>query len=261
MADEYGTPGETASGTDKVKEKAREARHKAEEVKDRAEEKAEEFAAEARDRGKEAVREGKEKARELKGEANRMAHSRAEEQKGRLVGGMRTVADALRHGTDDLPEDRQQYGTFLETVADRVDGVSRYLDERDVDGLTREARHFARDHTPLFLGGAFALGLAGARFLKSSGSEAVREPTWESGIRETGIQRTGPRPTAERTGSQRAGIPPATGGRIDEPGATPRRGSRTEEWTNYERDPAPPYPRSSKTREAADRIKEEGGYA
>ncbi len=167
MAEEYGTPHEEKSGTDKAKDKARE-------MKASAESKVESLAEKAHDRGEDAVREGKEMARELGDEAARKARSRAEDQKDRVVGGMRTVADALRNGTDSLSEDQRQYGGFLETVADRVEDASRYLEQRDVDGLTREARTFAREHTPLVLGGAFALGLAGARFFKSSGSEATR---------------------------------------------------------------------------------------
>lgn len=167
MAEEYGTPHEEKSGTDKAKDKAKE-------MKATAESKMESMAEKVHDRGEDAVREGKEMARELGDEAARKARSRAEDQKARVVGGMRTVADALRNGTDSLTEDQRQYGGFLETVADRVEGASRYLEQRDVDGLTREARTFAREHTPLVLGGAFALGLAGARFLKSSGSEATR---------------------------------------------------------------------------------------
>lgn len=225
MTEQQGIPGDEGSRTDKAREKASE-------VKDRAEARAESLASEARDRGEDAVREGKEKAREIGDEAGRMARSRAEEQKDRVSGGMRTMADALRHGTDALPEDRRQYGGFLETVADRVDGASRYLDERDVDDLTRDARRLARDHTPLFLGGAFALGIAGARFLKSSGKGSGSE-TAESGRRHE----------------------PPTGR------ASMREPVQTEEWRRYGRDPVRPYPRSSTARQATDRIQEEGGHA
>lgn len=253
MEEQYGTAGDSSSGTDKAKEKAHEAKEKASELKHRAEEKADAMASEARDLGKEAVREGKEKARELSDDASRKARSRAEEQKGRLAGGMRTMADALRNGTDQLPEDRRQYGSFLETVADQVENASRYLDERDVDGLTREARQFARQQTPLFLGGAFALGMAGARFLKSSASEAWDESTWEEDGERPRLQSTGMGTSAGRTTGM------AEPGTVSGAGSAGT-GSRTEEWTKYERDPAPAYPRSSTVREAADRIQKEGGY-
>lgn len=243
MADEYGTPRNDESGTDKVKEKARE-------LKDKAESTAESMAAKAQDRGEEAVREGKHKAREMGDEAADMARSRAEEQKTRVAGGIRTVADALRNGTDSLPEDQRQYGGFLETVADRVEGVSRYLDQRDVDGLTREARTFAREHTPLFLGGAFALGLAGARFFKSSGSEAARgEYDHDEYARGTGGYTSRP---AERTGGT---VP------MQEPGTRLTETRSPYDTASRGTEPTRPYPRSSTARQATERLKEEGGYA
>lgn len=121
--------------------------------------------------GEDLVEEGKEKAREMGDRATEMARSRADEQRERVVGGMRTVADAIRQSSRDLPEDSQQYGRLLEGVASRVEGASRYLDEHDVDSLTRDVRRVARDHAPAFLSGAFTLGLIGARVLKSSGEQ------------------------------------------------------------------------------------------
>lgn len=129
-------------------------------------------AAEVRETGSHLVDEGKEKARELSHRAGEAARSRADQEKERVTQGMRSVADALRKGGQELPADRSQYRPLLTNVADRVEDVSGYLEARDVDALTQDVRRFARDHTPLFLGGAFALGVIGARFLKSSGSAA-----------------------------------------------------------------------------------------
>lgn len=141
--------------------KTEQAKDKAAEMKDKAQEKVSHAAAEARDRGEELVHEGKAKAR-----------STADQQKERVSEGIRSMADALRRGGSELSEEHSQYGGFLNTVADRAEGVSRYLDQRDVDSLTRDARRMAREHTPVFLSGAFTLGMLGARFLKSSGDSA-----------------------------------------------------------------------------------------
>jgi hypothetical protein len=110
--------------------------------------------------------------RDLADRAGEAARSRADEEKERLAGGMRAVATALRRGSDQLPEDQRSYGKLLEGVADKVSDASRYLDERDVNALTRDVRRVARDHSAAFLGGAFVLGVVGARFLKSSPDEA-----------------------------------------------------------------------------------------
>jgi hypothetical protein len=137
--------------------------------------KASHVAAEARDRGARLIDEGREKAGELSDRAGVKARSRVEQEKDRLTDGIRTFADALRRGSDDLSGERDQYRPLLNSAADRAEGISSYLEQHDVDALTSDVRRFAREHTPLFLGGVFALGFVGARFLKSSGEYAARE--------------------------------------------------------------------------------------
>ncbi len=144
-----------------AKETARElkdqAADKAGELKDQAADKAEDLKAEAREKGKEMAREGKARAR-----------SQAEDQKERVSTGLLSMADALRRSGEEMPEDQRQYGRLLDAVADRAEDASHYLAERDVSSLGRDVRSFAREHTPVFLSGAFTLGMLGARFLKSS---------------------------------------------------------------------------------------------
>lgn len=159
-----GDEGSSRSAGDKVKETAHQAQEKASKV-----------AAKARDKGEHLAEEGREKAEELAHKAQDIARTRADEERGRVAGGIRTVADALRRGSEDLPEDRQMYGRFVEAVADRADGLSRYLETHEVDEMAREAKRLAREHTGVMLSGAFALGLLGARFLKSSGDETQSE--------------------------------------------------------------------------------------
>jgi hypothetical protein len=127
------------------------------ETAQQAEEKVAETASDLRDRGE-----------ELAEQMTDTVFSRVDEEKERLVGGMRAVAHALREGGQGLPDDQRTYGRFVERVADRVEGASRYLDHHDVEELTRDVTRIARDNTPAFLGGAFVLGLLGARFAKSS---------------------------------------------------------------------------------------------
>lgn len=140
----------SSGGKESIKESARE-------MKDQASDRAEDLAAEAREKGREMAREGRARAK-----------SQAEQQKERVSDGLLSVADALRRGGEEMPEDQQQYSRFLDAVADRAEDASHFLAERDVDSLSREVRTFARDHAPVFLSGAFTLGMLGARFLKSS---------------------------------------------------------------------------------------------
>jgi hypothetical protein len=138
------------------------------ETTQQAREKLSDTAGELRDRGAELVDDG----RELAEQAGDIVFTRAYEEKERLASGMRAVARALREGGQGLPDDQRTYGRLVERVADRVEGASRYLDDHDVEGLTRDVTRIARDHAPAFLGGAFVLGLVGARFVKSSFEQA-----------------------------------------------------------------------------------------
>jgi hypothetical protein len=166
------------STTDKVKDKVGDAkdsvREKASGIAAAAGEKTGHLADDAQDKAHELGDRAQEKAHELGDRAQQMARTRADEQKERLTTGMRTIADALRRGGDELTADQNQFRPLLNGAADRVEGVSRYLEQRDVDTLTHDVRRFARENTPLFLGGAFVLGFAGARFLKSSPAQIER---------------------------------------------------------------------------------------
>jgi hypothetical protein len=73
-----------------------------------------------------------------------------------------------------------------------------------------EAEDFARRQPALFLGGAFALGLLGARFLKSSGQQAS-----QGGSSQGRAQGVGP---ASRQGDQPTGYRPE---RAATPGLAP----------------------------------------
>jgi hypothetical protein len=67
-----------------------------------------------------------------------------------------------------------QYGNSL---ADKVEQLSSYLDRKEVGELIHDIEYFARRNPALFIGGAFALGLLGARFLKSSSPNQALIPS------------------------------------------------------------------------------------
>ncbi|MGH7446483.1 MAG: hypothetical protein ACRELT_02915 [Longimicrobiales bacterium] len=150
-------------------------REKVGDAKESVQETAAQVAAEARDKGEHLMEEGRDRVHELGDRASEIARSRADREKDRLTTGIRTFADVLRRGSEGLAGERDLYRPVLTSAADRVENISSYLESRDIDALTNEVRRFAREHTPLFLGGAFALGFAGARFIKSSGDHAARE--------------------------------------------------------------------------------------
>jgi len=57
---------------------------------------------------------------------------------------------------------------YTETLSQQVEKLSGYLERQDLSGLMSDVERFARRNPAIFLGGAFALGILAARFLKSS---------------------------------------------------------------------------------------------
>lgn len=120
-----------------------------------------------------------------KGEASKLVESvktqatgAAEQEKKTATGRLSTVAGALREVAHKLEQDdAAAIGAYASGAADQVDRVTRYLEDRDLEGLTRDTETFARRHPELFLGGAFVAGLLVARFLKSSGMRSHADGT------------------------------------------------------------------------------------
>lgn len=80
-----------------------------------------------------------------------------------------SVGSAFRRTGENLrSEDQADLSKYAELIGDRVSNAARYLREHDPAELTHEVESFARRQPAIFLGGAFAIGLLAARFLKSS---------------------------------------------------------------------------------------------
>ena len=92
-------------------------------------------------------------------------------QKDRATDGIGSVAKVARETTQHLRERQHEtIAGYVEQAADQLDRFSRNLKNKDVRELVEDAQRLARRQPALFVGGAFALGLAGARFFKSSAS-------------------------------------------------------------------------------------------
>ena len=57
---------------------------------------------------------------------------------------------------------------YAEKASDRIDRTAQYLSTTEPQQIMRDAEAFARREPAVFFGGAFLLGLAVGRFLKSS---------------------------------------------------------------------------------------------
>ena len=70
--------------------------------------------------------------------------------------------------------------TYVDSAADQVERLAGALEERDILQLIDDAGRFARREPGLFLAAAFALGLVGTRFLRSS-AQSEGQSSWSSG--------------------------------------------------------------------------------
>jgi hypothetical protein len=96
-------------------------------------------------------------------------------QKDRATDGIGTVAHAVRQTTQQLRD--QQHETiayYVEEAANQLEQFSNRLRDKDVAELMREAQQFAKRRPAVFIGSAFAVGLLGARFFKSSREREYR---------------------------------------------------------------------------------------
>ena len=106
------------------------------------------------------------------GIVNRMKESATAQlttQKDRGTDALGHVAEAVRSSTQKLREERHDtIAGYVEQAANQIQNWSRRLREKDVDELVADMQRLARRQPLVFIGSAFALGLVGARFLKSS---------------------------------------------------------------------------------------------
>jgi hypothetical protein len=91
-------------------------------------------------------------------------------QKDRLTSGLGSVAGAIREATKQLREqDHSGVADYVDSAAAQLERFSKQLRERNIGDVANSVQSFARRQPTIFLGASFALGLIGARFLKSSG--------------------------------------------------------------------------------------------
>ncbi len=103
------------------------------------------------------------------GRVREQATAQLDSQKTKATDGLGTVAEAVRHTTRHLREGQHDtVARYAEQAADQIERFSQRLRDKDIGELMNDAQQLARRQPALFVGGAFALGLLGARFLKSS---------------------------------------------------------------------------------------------
>ena len=125
----------------------------------------------AKQQSQEVAQRAQQQASEVAEQGSQQAKSQIATQKERAAGQLEGVAQALHQTGQQLREqDQGPIGRYADKAAEQVERFSGFLRERDANELIGEAESLARSRPTVFLGGAFVLGLAAARFLKSSSS-------------------------------------------------------------------------------------------
>ena len=117
-------------------------------------------------------------AKETAGQAYELAADKAttklEEQKTNLSGGLSTIAESVRKVGENLrgPDVQEGIGKYTAEysgkAAEKIESVAEYFEQKGVREMYTDLESFARRNPLAFIGGAFALGLLTARFLKSN---------------------------------------------------------------------------------------------
>lgn len=116
-----------------------------------------------------AQADGSQRGSGMMGRVRESASAQLSTQKNKATEGLGSVAQAVRQSTQQLRD--QQHETiagYVEGAADQIERFSQRLREKDVGELLEEAQRFARRQPAVFIGSAFAIGLLGVRFFKSS---------------------------------------------------------------------------------------------
>jgi len=103
----------------------------------------------------------------IKEEAERLF----DEQKGKAASKVTRYGKAIHQAAHALRAVKAEgLAEYADSAADAVEGLTSYLEERNLAQVLQDAGEVARRHPGMMIGGMFLTGLALALFLKASGS-------------------------------------------------------------------------------------------
>ena len=102
-------------------------------------------------------------------QATNVANQQFTAQTKQATKGLESVSSALNQAADQMRKQGQDtMATFADEAANQIDQLSGYLRQEDLHDMIDGVERFARRQPFVFLGGAFAVGMIAARFLKAS---------------------------------------------------------------------------------------------
>jgi hypothetical protein len=123
----------------------------------------------ARQQAGQIADQAKSQAGVLASQAADAVKSQIDTQKSKAADNLGSLSNAIRQSADSLSQNGQpQIAGVVTSAAEKIDDVTSYLRNKNVDEIASEINDYARQNPQIFIGGAFLLGIAVARFLKSS---------------------------------------------------------------------------------------------
>ncbi|MDI1241096.1 MAG: hypothetical protein PSX80_04160 [bacterium] len=105
--------------------------------------------------------------------------STTEGYKSELTGGLHTLANGLRQTSSSFRTGGEQNALasagakYIGDLADRIESVSGYFERKDATDLFRDVKGFARRNPTVFVGGAFVVGFALSRVIRTGASAST----------------------------------------------------------------------------------------
>lgn len=138
-------------------------------IADTAVDKAQQVAEKTQEKVSETASMAKEQAKRAASQVTEQAKSTVDTRMTDVAGELGSVANAVRQTSYEIGGENETVARYGERIAEQLEGISSYLNEKGVEDVLTDLQDFARRKPAVFLGGAFMLGMVVGRFLRSSG--------------------------------------------------------------------------------------------
>lgn len=149
------------------------------------------------------LQQAKQTTNEVVSQVQQQASSQLTQQKDTIASQLSSVVNAVRRFDETLSNEgngpiARFAGQYGQKAADGLDRFARYLKEQDPQRLYNDVQNFGRRQPALLIGGAFLLGFAGARIIKSSMDAASSGSTYNRPQQGLATTRVSPTPGTQQ---------------------------------------------------------------
>ena len=151
------------------------------------------------------LQQAKQTTNEVVSQVQEQANQQLTQQKDTIASQLSSVVNAVRQFDQSLSNEgngpiARFAGQYGQKAADGLDRFAQYLREQDPKRLFNDVQNFGRRQPALLIGGAFLLGFAGARIIKSSMDAAGSSSMYNrpQGLANTPNTRVSPNPGAQQ---------------------------------------------------------------